>query len=403
MSDSRSATANEGTASPRRELLSHERSIDDEGVVSESTSWQLSDEEADRLERLQTRFAEVRPLVERRTDDPIGAVWSELERFTGTDAVSRALQNRSGGRKPNAWQVMKVRQAIRLASAYFASYRNADPLIAPPQLYYGAMHLAEAVAFLTLRRALPQSHGTYAPTTNGSLRDATIVFEGFGTQQALSGALGGDQLGAHGSAAATISVFELLRSLPDMHQTMEELTGEGTRAFPVFRVSDPDPKLERAATIGARLTGGEAIGPRVHVALPISDLLTSDAVEDELAIYPALMDRHAVSDGNGNLCWRARGAREDDFRTLTLSTPYGFFFERRLSNGAYLPEMSIILALLHFVSTLSRYRALEWMRLLDDRSDDFSIIRDLLAISEKKMANLALNELTQRVYDFQHT
>jgi len=32
-----------------------------------------------------------------------------------------------------------------------------------------------------------------------------------------------------------------------------------------------------------------------------------------------------------------------------------------------------------------------------------SASRDFLAISEKKMANLALNELTQRVYDFQHT
>src|ERR1700722_13057147 len=84
------------------------------------------------LQALLQRFATPRKTVFRKVAEPDAAVWRELRRFTGDTAATDVLARHS---RP-VERAKQLRNAIRLADAYYMSYYDADETIDPVLLYY---------------------------------------------------------------------------------------------------------------------------------------------------------------------------------------------------------------------------------------------------------------------------
>lgn len=49
---------------------------------------------AENWDRVESRFSQPRALIERRTDNPVDAIWRELERFAGDAGAARIFRAR---------------------------------------------------------------------------------------------------------------------------------------------------------------------------------------------------------------------------------------------------------------------------------------------------------------------
>lgn len=106
-----------------------------DGYIVESEERVLSEPEAGEMERnmrIMERFEHPRYVTERKSDDPFSAVWRELQRFSGDDAARRAMEARG---IVDESRLTGLRNEVRLADAYYISYRDAGEIIDPMILY----------------------------------------------------------------------------------------------------------------------------------------------------------------------------------------------------------------------------------------------------------------------------
>lgn len=363
-----------------------------DSIVLESEERVLSEAEAEEMERnirIIERFETPRRVIERKSDDPFGAVWRELQRFSGDDAARRAMDARHVADQA---RLTGLRNEVRLADAYYISYRDADEIIDPMILYYGAYALAKAICYAALHedayrdwRKRP-THGI-SSKIGTSLRDSRVSFQNNGTAQALAHALGG-----HAPREGTLSAVDLFRAVPELDGVLRDLGLGGTTAIQVF----PDEDKETSA---ARIFRNHQ---HVHLSMQ-DDEYSNEDFEREVPIFHALAARGALLQiGLRQLSWDSKRGGRSDLYFMAMRTPEGLFFERRLPGGYYIPEMGVHLVLLHLLADFARYRPEQWIDMVDRHTDEYALVREFIHVSEYKFPNLALNELTERTFLFSH-
>lgn len=367
------------------------REVHDAYVV-ESEEHVLSDleaEEMERNERIIARFDSPRYVIERKSDDPFGAVWRELQRYSGDDAARRTMEERS---ITDQSRLKSLRNEVRLGDAYYVSYRDADEIIDPMILYYGAYALAKAICFAVLDEdayLLWRKRPTHGISSNigRSLRDSHVSFQNNGTVQALAHALAG-----HAPRAGTMSAVDLFKAVPELDGLLRDLGMGGTSAIQAFPSDDDE--MSRA----------NILQNHQHVHLLIAEQeYTNDDFEREVPIFHALAARGALMQVHfRQISWDAKIGGGSELHFMAMRTPEGLFFERRLPGGFYVPEMAVHLILLHLLADFARYRPEEWIDMVDRHTDEYALVREFIHVSEYKFPNLALNELAQRTFIFSH-
>lgn len=347
--------------------------------------------------RIVKRFKAARPLIVRKSDDPFTSTWRSLVRFTGTDAASRVFDLRDG---QNVENLQDVRNCIRLADSFYDSYVNADDVIDPALMYYGSMWLACAVIYadgsseeVASLRNRPH-HGvttTFAPAAKRIFLDARVDLLAAKTAQIFASVLGGDVI-----AGQSLKMLDILRLLPELDDILREVTGAGTRAIPVWKTNFSGFENEAFRKLYPR---------SVSISFgSFEEDLDGEGFANEVAVMDALVDRELVIAEHSKTCmWTTRGFDEQDLRTLCIATSDALYLERVMPSGHYLPELAAHLIVLHALSDLVRYHPNEWIRMVDDHTDEYSIIREFITVSERKYPNLILNELTRTTYVFEHS
>ena len=363
-----------------------------DGYVVETSERVSTDAEAIQTERnlkIVARFDTIRHIVERKTDDPFSAVWRELVRFSGDDAARRAMQAYA---IEDEVRLHGLRNEIRLGDAFFHSYRDADEIIDPMLLYYGAYSLAKALCYATLSnedyahwRKRP-SHGISSKIC-GTLASANIEFQNNGTIQALVRGLGSQEP----TGGTKLPAIDLFRAVPELDGILTDLNLGGTSALQVSRMHDKEP---RARIFENRET--------IQVWLNQEEYRNKD-FEREVPIFHALNARHALIQMQfRQVAWTTKGGGHADLYFMAMRTPEGLFFERRLPSGYYIPEMAAHLILLHLLADFARYHPTEWVDMVDRHTDEYALVREFIHVSEYKFPNLVLNELAQRNFIFLH-
>jgi hypothetical protein len=362
-----------------------------DGMIIESEERQLNDEEAARMDnnmRIIERFEKPRYVDERKSDDPFAAVWRELQRFAGDDAARRAVAERGISDES---RLKALRNEVRLGDAYYLSYRDADEVIDPVILYYGAYALAKAICYSALDDdgfALWRKRPTHGISSKigASLLDSEISFQNNGTLQAFAYVLGGDA-----PREGTMRASDLFRAVPELDGILRDLGLCGTSAMPIFHFGDED---ERAA---------RAFRAHEHIHIIADEGYTAEDFEREVPIIWALMSRGALLQIDARqISWKTKVGGEAELLFMAMRTPGGLFFERRLPGGFYIPEMAVHLILLHLLADYARYRPDEWIDMVDSHNDQYSLVREFIHVSEYKFPILVLNELTWRTFAFSH-
>lgn len=362
------------------------------GAILEGTTRVLTDEQAARVKanaRLIERFDRSRLVTERKSDDPFAAIWRELQRFAGEDAARRATSEQG---VTDEARVKALRNEVRLADAYYLSYRDADEVIDPVILYYGAYALAKAVCYSSLPISKYEqwqkrpTHGI-SSRIGTSLLNSAIVFQNNGTAQAFSYALGGDA-----PRDVTMSAADLFRGVPELNAILHDVGLGGTSAMPIFRSPDEDELALRAFPQYEN----------VHIYAE-EDYTAEDFERDVPATWPLFSRGAVLQMAARQISWPTKVGGEAELLFMAVRTPEGLFFQRRLPGGFYIPEMALHLILLHLLADYARYRPDEWIEMVDAHSDEYALVREFINVSEGKLPNLILNELTWRTFVFSHT
>lgn len=380
------AEENAGTSEPTVTRELHD------GYVVETEERVLSEADAEAMERnmrIIERFESPRYVVERKSDDPFSAVWRELQRFSGDDAARRVMEARG---ITNESRLKGLRNEVRLGDAYYISYRDADEIIDPMILYYGAYALAKAICFAALDEdaySLWRKRPTHGISSKigTSLRDSHVSFQNNGTVQALAHALGG-----HAPRTGTMSAVDLFRAVPELDGVLRDLGMGGTTAIQVFQGDDDE---TRTAHIFRN---------HQHVHLWMGDQeYTNEDFERDVPVFHALAARGALLQIDfRQLSWQTKRGGKSELYFMAMRTPEGLFFERRLPGRFYVPEMAVHLTLLHLLADFARYRPEEWIDMVDRHTDEYALVREFIHVSEYKFPNLALNELAHRTFIFSH-
>lgn len=360
-------------------------------MIIESEERVLDDLEAARMDnnmRIIERFEKPRYVDERKSADPFAAVWRELQRFAGDDAARRALTER-GITDEN--RLKALRNEVRLGDAYYLSYRDADEVIDPVILYYGAYALAKAICYAALDTDAFQlwrkrmTHGI-SSKIGPSLLDSEVSFQNNGTLQAFAYVLGGDA-----PREGTMRAADLFRAVPELEAILRDLGLGGTSAMPIFHFGDEN---ERAA---------RAFRAHEHIRIIADEGYTADDFQRDVPIIWALMSRGALLQiDSRQVSWQTKIGGEAELLFMAVRTPEGLFLERRLPGGFYIPEMAVHLILLHLLADYARYRPDEWIEMVDSHNDQYALVREFIHVSEYKFPNLVLNELTWRTFIFSH-
>jgi len=99
------------------------------------------------------------------------------------------------------------------------------------------------------------------------------------------------------------------------------------------------------------------------------------------------------------IIWLGLHDAQDEFATLALNSQQGSFLETRVS-GSYIPQLAIYDGVLCALSFFTRYYPHDWLRLYNQHTHEFSIVRAFIDLCELKLPVLALNELANRSYVF---
>ena len=340
------------------------------------------------VDMLIERCAHRRPIVVRHTEDPWWAIWRELSRFSAPAVARESLRTLD----PTGRSAESLANSVRLADAYFDAYAECDDLIDPVVLYYGCMWLAASVVYSNLPRRdfgnWHHRHGVQRSDQAGSFLDWRVRVVN-GTAHVFALALGGDD-----ALDQTFSISDLFCALPELGFHTQSIIGRGSSAIPLYvetlEGDDPIPLVmhkESKTTVAS---------------LRLDSTADAEFAEREIGVYRVLKQRGLVFRHFENrLIWQYPYTEQEEINLLCLETPDGWFLQRRLPNGIFLPELSIHLILLHAIGELARYQPDKWVRMHDRYTRDYALIREFIALAERKFPNLILNELANAHFIFQ--
>jgi len=327
-----------------------------------------------------SHYSHHRPLEERRATQTTEAIWRTIQRYAGEE-IDDAIAVRQ--RKPDAI-ARAARNNIRLADAYYDAYYDGRDEIQPIVLYYGSLNLAKALSRVALGIGnVVGGHGVTVLKPELPIETAVLRLSTNGDFGLFVRALGAEPL----PAEVDVSVFDLMRLIPELDGTMRQLSGVGTNAIRVY------PHPERTRYQG---------DTTVLLVVDVPDPNDSSWVQ-QLVALPALVKRKAGPNWHARqISWRApEGDGDADYRALTISgLASERYFERRLPGDIHIPPTAAMFAVQFYLSHLCRYRADEWLRTIDEHPREYSLVRDFMFLSESQLPNNILNELAQREYVF---
>ena len=143
---------------------------------------------------LLARLGQARPLEARRSDNPLGAIWRDLQRYAGVQRARRLFDE-----SVTEDAIKTFCAYLDLADSYAAVAEEAEISLDPLLLYYAAMWLARGV--IAAKLGIPvaekvRAHGA-KPLRGGSgdlaLLGGTVSIARNGTLPRLIDALGGDR------------------------------------------------------------------------------------------------------------------------------------------------------------------------------------------------------------------
>jgi len=332
---------------------------------------------------LLARLGQPRSLEIRSSDNPLGAIWRDLQRLEGVQQASRLFE-----RTASEDSIKTFCAFIELADSYAAVAEEAETSLDPLLMYYAAMWLARGVIAVKLgipAAELVKAHGAKPlPAAAGSftLLGGTVTFARNGTLPRLAESLGGDR-----TEGVEFGLLELLQALPEMDVVLRETQGLGTTALSTY----VHPDILRASNSKVS-----------HIQVDFPGASPDDV--SSLPISPALEKRGAkvvAIPGATPVIWDSSAAVEEEIATLFMRTANGHFAESRIQ-GLYVPELVVYVAVLHALSEFTRYYPRKWLDAIARRDADYALIREFMHFAERKVPELALNELWQRTIVYRH-
>ncbi len=322
------------------------------------------------------------------SSDPYKAIWKELFRHSGGEASDRVL--RAAG--TDLRNTEPFRNWIALSDEYWLAYEDASELIDSVPLYYGALSLGNAIAYATLGSAQmatrTRGHGLtldFNLASNRVILDTVLNFnhstEAFGL---INEALGGDSL-----IGSNASVLELIRLLPELSDRLEHF-GVASKAY------------EFTFTAARREIGGSATSD-VDIIATIRtgrvQRVSDGYIRDNFAIADYLSRSSLSIENDRAIKWSPRRAVVEEIGNISISALGTSWFLPKL-RGFVVPEYSIYVAILHVFSVFARYVPEYWLKIRENLTDEWILIRDFIDIAEEKVPRLALDHFTRQTNEF---
>lgn len=321
--------------------------------------------------------------------DSYNTLWREIFRYGGADAADRVFLTPGADNR----NVARFRRAVELADEYWIAYEESAEAIDAVPLYYGSLSLGNALSYATLGSARvaqrTKGHGLSVDsniTTRHAVLNAKIHFgaanDAFGM---INESLGGDPL-----VGSSKSVLDLIRALPELSDRLDLFNCSSTAYEVNFT---PGPRPAGAATGAAvdvvgslRRPGG---GPPLNMGY----------VRDTFAISSYLEANSLAIVSRDEFKWAPTRPSRDEIANLAIRARGAWWLLPRL-NGNLIPEYCLFLAVLYALSVFARYIPEYWLKMREDRSDEWFLIRDFMDIVEEKVPRLALNHFTRQTHDF---
>lgn len=329
-------------------------------------------------------IAEDWPRHEVFSEDPYHSLWRELVHFAGRDAADRAMQY-----APDRTKFDDFRNAMKLADEFWLNFEDAEEVVDAVPLYYGAYWLGMACAYVSLARdRLASIEATHGLTfTMGKLPqpflNSNVGISRAGVFARINEAFGGEPLGDQ------LNVGALIAALP---QLIDDL-GKVNRKPEIIRAMPPDymghqleavqfPNMICVATIEA------------HFPVSVESLSAHAAVGSYLRSHNLMYDPTRK-----RAAWTGTRDRFDEVYQLCVETPAGTFLLSRIQ-GKVVSEFAIYVIVLYALSMFVRYSPNVWLRMIEDQTDEFFLIRSFILLAKKAVPQLALNHLTRQSWVF---
>ncbi len=344
------------------------------------------------------RLRETWPLDERRSQAPHAALWHELFRFTGHETAKilfRESHAESNFLKP-------FLNAISLADDMVKAWEDVDDdFTGSVLLYYGALWLGNAIAFVTLngeqldrRQAAHGLEVKFDFAKTFPLLEATInLTADTGAFGIINGAFGGSSI-----AGQTFLVKDLITAIPEMRHSLPHVH-LSSRAIEAQWIGDVPGDSATEFLLRA--------WPHLDVDLLVDHTPNPSWLRDNLAIGVYLNEQSVRNDPalERRITWNSalfsdepRSAAEELLATSIEHDGRRFFLptiKRRVVS-----EYAMYLGIMFVIGHLARYYPDYWIDMQRERSPEFFLIREFLDLAEDKIPRLALNHLQRRTFAF---
>lgn len=340
------------------------------------------------------RFEHFRQPTYRPSGDSNLALWRELLRLTGEDAV-RELILEKRGLESDVYRAAWIRNSIRMAEPLQRAFYDAEDEADPILLYYACMWLAKALIYANapadvLRRRGWQFHGVKSVSLTGDFLHHEVQMKANGIVPVFCDVLGGDNI-----REKKIAVAELLPAIVDIMPIVEDTLGLPTvHQWILADVNQPfGPKGPRYQRMYWHSHGG-------LMGIPSTSFDSAVILAGLFRTLPnfSLSDE----DYSGLAEWQAEAAHTYALDTYTIAgAGRERYLECRLPCGLAVPEACVMLILTHQLSEFARYHADAWLRMRDAYTKEFAIVRAFIESVYLKFPLLILNELTYRDYRFE--
>jgi hypothetical protein len=101
-----------------------------------------------------------------------------------------------------------------------------------------------------------------------------------------------------------------------------------------------------------------------------------------------------------DLRWTTKRTPLTEFENLAISARGSRWILSKL-HAKTLPEYAIYLAGLYVLSVFARYIPDYWLKIQDEHGDEWTLIRDFVALAEEKVPQLALNHFARAIHRFE--
>jgi YaaC-like Protein len=182
----------------------------------------------------------------------------------------------------------------------------------------------------------------------------------------------------------SMELLDLLRAIPDLSGRLEHFN-QASAAFEV--TFSPGPR-----------TASGSFKVIASVRSPRGIALSTGFIRDNLAIGSYLNAAGVTANGN-DMEWTTPRAAVTELDNVSIRARGSWWLLPKI-HQMLIPEYSLFLAALYTLSVFARYIPDYWLKIRDDHTDEWALIRDFVSIAEEKIPWLAVNHFSRATHEF---